>query len=308
MASYAVSADDPIAAMADNETILQIISNSRTFPEQAQLQTCEPDRSQITNHLKYLTENFWYRNYRARTWGYTMIRTAYRDGDDEKFKHGIDMIHRFLRLWSDTELQSATEQIQGLQGLREAYEFRFHWPEEMPETANSIPNEVFLGRFANDIVEDKETLNEATVPQVSEYFKRWAYAHWHKDPLHISAGSPRLKSCILLDAETLDQLQNAHKSIPNAPSTSQGFELGGRFWVKIVEAFPQPRLTGMADCYRLRLGDLVDFWFRRMWLYPDKSSSPVIHQPDDVYYYVAGNYGGSVHDRMSCQHCEDIPM
>lgn len=37
----------------------------------------------------------------------------------------------------------------------------------MPETANSIPNEVFLGRFVNDIVEDKETLNEATVPQVS---------------------------------------------------------------------------------------------------------------------------------------------
>lgn len=114
MASYTVPADDPIAdiAIADNETILQIINNSRTFPEQAQLQTCEPDRSQITNHLKYLTENVWYKDYRARTWGYTIIRTAYRDGDDEKFKHGIDMIHRFLRLWSDTELQSATEQIQ----------------------------------------------------------------------------------------------------------------------------------------------------------------------------------------------------
>ncbi|PVH77276.1 hypothetical protein DL98DRAFT_273432 [Cadophora sp. DSE1049] len=169
MTSKITPANDPIVAMAlaDNKTLLQIISNSRTFAEQAQLQTCEPDRSQITNYLKFLTENFWYGDYRARTWGYAIIRTAYRDGDDEKFKHGIDMIHRFLQLWSDVELQSATERIQGLQGLRAAYEFRFHWPEGMPETATSIPNEVLLGRFVNDIVEDEETLNEATVPQVS---------------------------------------------------------------------------------------------------------------------------------------------
>jgi len=169
MTSRTIAADDPtlIEALTDNETILQVISNSRTFLEEAQLQSCEPDRSQITDYLKYLTENFWCDNYRARTWGYTIIRTAYRDGDDEKFKHGIDKIHRFLRLWSDTEVQSATKRIYGIGGLRGKYEFKYYWPERMPEIASSIPNELFLGRFVNDIVEDKEKLNEATVAQVS---------------------------------------------------------------------------------------------------------------------------------------------
>ncbi|KAH7403158.1 hypothetical protein BKA64DRAFT_442504 [Cadophora sp. MPI-SDFR-AT-0126] len=177
----------------------------------------------------------------------------------------------------------------------------------MPETANSVPNEVLLERFVNDIVEDKETLDEATVRQVSDYFRRWTYAHWSGDPAHISAGSPRLKSCILLDAETLDQLQTTPQFIPNAPSRSQGLELGGCFWVKIVEAFPRLRLTGMADCYRLLLGDLADFWFRRTWLDPNRSSSPVVDQPKDIYYYVAGRHGGSIYDQPSCQHSDHIP-
>ena len=143
--------------------------------------------------------------------------------------------------------------------------------------------------------------------QVSEYFKRWAYAHWGGNPKHISAASPRLKSCILLDAETMDHLQNTSKSFPDARSTSESFKLGGLFWVKIVEAFPQPRFLGMADCYRLRLGDLADFWFGRTWLDPDRSSSPVVGQPEDVYYYVSGGYGGSIYDPPGCQHCKDLP-
>ncbi|KAG4416540.1 hypothetical protein IFR04_010334 [Cadophora malorum] len=296
MASYATAAEnEEIAATADREIILQNINSCRTFPEQAQLQTCEPDRSQITDHLKFLTENFWHEHHLARTWGYIIIRTAYRDGDNEKFQQGIETIHRFLRLWSDRELQFATRMMQR---LRRKYEYKFDWPEGMPETVNSTPNDCFLERFINDIVEDKDALNDATVPWVSDYFKRWAYAHWQGDPLHISAGSPRLKSCILLDAETLDQLQNAQQSTPGALSSSESFELGGRFWVKIVEAFPLPGVMGGADCYRLRLGDLADFWFKRTWLDPDRLASPVKNQPEDVYYYVSGDYGGSMLDRI----------
>ncbi|KAL2065073.1 hypothetical protein VTL71DRAFT_4213 [Oculimacula yallundae] len=295
MASRIIPADNPvlIAAKADNEIILRAI-NSKTFPPEAQLQSCEPDRHEIHEYLLDLTKNFWYDEHRARTWGYTIIRTAYRAGDDEKFKIGIDTIHRFLRLWSDVELQSATREIFGPPGgLRGNYEFKFYWPEGMPETADSTPNEVLLGRFINDIVEDKESLNEATVPQVSEYFKHWAYSHWNGVPAHISAGSPRLKSCILLDAETLDHLQIAHEAILNSPSTARGFNLGGEFWVKIVDSFPQPRYpSGLADCYRLRLGDLVDFWFGRTWSDPNRSTKPIIGQPSDVYWYVRGNYEG----------------
>lgn len=47
MTSRTIPADDPtlIEALTDNETILHVISNSRTFLEEAQLQSCEPDRS-----------------------------------------------------------------------------------------------------------------------------------------------------------------------------------------------------------------------------------------------------------------------
>ena len=61
--------------------------------------------------------------------------------------------------------------------------------------------------------------------------------------------------------------------------------------MKIVEAYPQPRVFGTTDCCRLRLGDLVDFWFRRTWLEPDRSTSSVLDQPEDLFYYNAGEHG-----------------
>ena len=45
------------------------------------------------------------------------------------------------------------------------------WPEGMPETVNSTPNDCFLERFINDIVEDKDALNDATVPWVSKPYQ-----------------------------------------------------------------------------------------------------------------------------------------
>ncbi|KAK0105001.1 hypothetical protein ONS95_004629 [Cadophora gregata] len=315
MTSSSLTVYDPllVAAEADNEIILQAI-DSKTFPPHANLQTCEPERSTITEHLKYLTENFWYDSYRARTWGYTIVRTAYRPGDDEKFKLGIEVIHKFLRLWSDQELRYATEQIYGRGdrlGLRGDYEIKYyHWPEGMPETASSAPNECFLGRFVNDIVEDEENLSGASVPQVTEAFKQWCLAHWDGNPLHLSAASPRFQSCILMDAETLDELQTAHKVVSKLPSTNSrdlGFKIGGQFWIKMVERSPQPRYpSGTTDCYRLLLGDVADFWFRREWSDPETTTDPMVGQPEDVFWYISGCYGKSVYDTMVCTY-PDLP-
>jgi hypothetical protein len=117
--------------------------------------------------------------------------------------------------------------------------------------------------------------------KICEYFKSWALAHWHGDPALISAGSPRLKSCIVLDAETLDQLQDVPEDIP----VEQWYSVRGRWWVKMAEAYPQARWKSVADCYRVRLGDLVYFWFERQWREPFASTAPVEGEGEDVFYY-----------------------
>lgn len=190
MAAFTISPGDPdlVASMEDNDTILQVIRDSLTFPASAQLRAQEPGREEIHSKLKYLTENFWLKNYRARTWGYTILRTAYRDGDDARFQHGIDTINRFVRLWSDGEVRFATEQMQR---SRLAYEAKYYWPEGMPETPNTTANEFFLGRFVNDIVEDREALDEATVPQVSSAFPLNLYCSdlpWNRSASTSKAG------------------------------------------------------------------------------------------------------------------------
>ncbi|RDL38293.1 uncharacterized protein BP5553_02633 [Venustampulla echinocandica] len=139
------------AALEDKDTILQAISNSHTFPRGLEPPIPEPNREPIQSNLRYLTEENWVRDYRARTWGYTIIRTAYRDGDDDKFQNGVDAIHRFARLWSDNEVELATEKMKG---IRLAYEATGYWPEGMPETANMMANETSIERSVNDIVED----------------------------------------------------------------------------------------------------------------------------------------------------------
>jgi len=162
------SSDDPelIAAMADNNTILQAIHKDRTYPVGSRLRSQEPSRSELYSKLEYLTKNFWVGHYRARTWGYTILRTSYRDGDDIKFQHGIDVINSFVRLWSDNELSFASDEMQR---SRSVYEMRKNWPEGMPTSPSTLLNELFLSRFVNDTVEDKEALDGATPLQLSPH-------------------------------------------------------------------------------------------------------------------------------------------
>jgi len=157
------------AALVDNDTILRAIRNSRTFPRGPKPRIQEPNREAIHSKLRYLTEQNWLQDYRARTWGYTILRTAYRDGDDAKFRNGVEAINRFVRLWSDNEARLAAEEMKS---TRLAYEATGYWPAGMPETANMAANEMFLERFVNDIVEDREALDGATVSEVSVAFSK----------------------------------------------------------------------------------------------------------------------------------------
>ncbi|KAK8059135.1 hypothetical protein PG996_009065 [Apiospora saccharicola] len=103
---------------------------------------------------------------------------------------------------------------------------------------------------------------------------------------HCEPCSARLSACILLDAETVEQLQG----VPASPA-----ELYPRlrdFWVKMVEAQPVPRQGpyyyddgSVCDVYRVRLAHLVDFWFDSSDGNPEKTTEEPDPQDKSIRYY-----------------------
>jgi len=73
----------------------------------------------------------------------------------------------------------------------------------------------------------------------------------------------------MLDAETLDQLYGL---TTQQVRLEQYQIIGSQYWVKMAESYPQPRVVGIADCYRVKLRDLIDFWFSRDWQCPSAST------------------------------------
>ncbi|KAH6668740.1 hypothetical protein B0J14DRAFT_566395 [Halenospora varia] len=93
-------------ALQDINTINQVIQ-SRTFPHHPPPRIPEPGREDLHSYLKWLTEHFWLSDYRARTWGFTILRTAYRPDNDSKFQHGIDVINQVVKMWNEVEMKGA---------------------------------------------------------------------------------------------------------------------------------------------------------------------------------------------------------
>lgn len=108
------------------------------------------------------------------------------------------------------------------------------------------------------------------------------------EPYLISAASPRLKSCIVLDAETIEQL----KGIPDGLLDLSDREIrpiGAKFWVKMAEAEPKSRShtprAELVEIYRVRLVDLEQFWFMRDIREPANLTYKTDPQDPNVHYW-----------------------
>ena len=194
--------------------------------------------------------------YLPRTWGYTILCTTYAD-NDAAVDAAAHALSRFMRATGEAECEWVTEKLQELQLHRRL-------PESVPNTADARPSdEFYINRFVTEVVQDKDELNNATIPEACAYFRRWSLARWPKEERYFTAASPRLKSAILFDAETIAQLQGlAARGLVNDREVS---EAGKEFWVKMVEAEPEQRdmEPGLSDCFRVPLGLLEDYWFER---------------------------------------------
>ncbi|KAK7909257.1 hypothetical protein PG985_015135 [Apiospora marii] len=218
-------------------------------------------------------------DYRARTWGYTIVRTAYDDDRgangagswDAKFQNALTAIRRAVQAPYEQELARIDEDIRPF--IENPHN---RWPADHPTKADRRAEDEVDRRFVNDVLEDPAVLADATVGQVSHHFRRWALARWRpKGPdgrptlyQPLAFAKRRLKTCILLDAKTIEQLQGAGGAV--GPAAADLYPRLGEFWVKMVEAEPQLRLDRsdvrgggppLCDCYRVRLTDLEHFWF-----------------------------------------------
>ncbi|KAG8355246.1 hypothetical protein FVEN_g6869 [Fusarium venenatum] len=123
--------------------------------------------------------------------------------------------------------------------------------DHIPVEVDMRPNEEFLRRFENDILEDKEALDNASLATVCAYFKKWISS---KNGTAL-IGDMRFAACIMLDADTLDQLAAAPEGFPR--DTQEGYR--SSYWLKLVEAEPNPD-----EAVRVRVyghDDLMKYWF-----------------------------------------------
>ncbi|KAH6846949.1 hypothetical protein B0I37DRAFT_373934 [Chaetomium sp. MPI-CAGE-AT-0009] len=230
----------------------------REFPPD----TSDPERSRRSRWgLNWMTYQFLLpSDHLPRTWGYTILRTTYNN--DTAVDTAIDALIRFIHAMARRECHGVTERLQRLQQSRQL-------PAGVPDTGDARPSdEFYIKRFVTELVQDRAELEGAAVPQVCAYFRRWSLARFDKEERYFSAASPRLKSAILLDAETVEHLQGlAGRDLSD---NQKMWVTGKEFWVKMVEAIPEQRdmRSGLTDCFRVVVGLLEDYWFERDRAHP----------------------------------------
>ncbi|KAF5648076.1 hypothetical protein F52700_1291 [Fusarium sp. NRRL 52700] len=161
--------------------------------------------------------------HRPKKWGFVIIRTAYGPGSDQKFEHAIEIINNIAQHWAEGEIEGVKSCIT----RRKETDFLYR---DVPVEVDTRPNEEFVRRYENDVVEDP-SLENASVAAVREYFKTWIASKGGRS----NVGNTRYVACIMLDSETLSQLATAPKGFPHGCDV-----YSSSYWVKMVDVEPDP--------------------------------------------------------------------
>ncbi|SCO82655.1 uncharacterized protein FRV6_06868 [Fusarium oxysporum] len=198
--------------------------------------------------------------HRPKKWGFTIIRTAYGPGSDQKFEHALEIINNIAQHWAEAEVEGVKFRIT----CGKETDFRYR---DVPVEVDTRPNEEFVRRYENDVVED-QSLENASLAAVREYFKTWIVSKGGRS----NVGNTRYVACIMLDAETLSQLATAPKGFPHGCDV-----YSSSYWVKMVDVEPNP---DEAVHVRVRgADDLIKYWFIRNLI----RSHVLTHRKDREY-------------------------
>lgn len=170
------------------------------------------------------------------TWGFTIYRTVYRPGSDEQFSHALGIIDQ----WIQTKVFSEVE-------LYEKYN-------SLPEPADSEPNQQVWRRYRNEIIEDRDQLDGATIDNIRE----------RHVSLMASQGrdltwNSRYRYPIMIDEQVLDMLLQSPYMTPGTKPIQPLL-----YSVIVIDATGEdidelPDYEGWVWC---PCWDLVELWFQ----------------------------------------------
>ncbi|KAK6717004.1 hypothetical protein SNK05_000205 [Fusarium graminearum] len=184
--------------------------------------------------------------HRPFRWGFAIVRTAYGPGSDEQFQKVINILHRVVQVRTANEAKGVKADIVW---DKEASAILDHISDEV----DMRPNEEFLRRFENDILADKEVLEDASLPAVRTYFKNWIASKNGTDLY----GDMRFAACIMIDTETLHQFTTTSEGFPR--ENNEGYR--SSYWLKLVDTE-----THLYEPVRVRVygaDDFKKYWFDR---------------------------------------------
>lgn len=161
----------------------------------------------------------------------------------------MTLIGRIAQVWSDDEIAGCKTLLAYLK------ENNIERLGRVSMEVDTRPNHEFTRRYQNDILQDKQQLDGASVATVRRYFNDWIASNNGTSV----AGDVRFTTCNMLDAEALLQLVEAPQDLGLDSNSSEFFR--SQYWVKMVDA-----KSGYEEAFRALLyaGDgLAEYWFHR---------------------------------------------
>jgi hypothetical protein len=185
----------PTAAelLAPEETLL---AREQRFRQQAWY----GEKSDSVTFLKTLHFKF--------PWGFVIYRTIYTPESDTMWATVLERLHVFIKFSLDFR-RLMQEQESGFQ-------------------IDSIPDDLVYQLFQNDVVEDRESLDGASIKVVRKHFRTWREQQDSK----ILSWTMRRKFCLMIDEDALKSLFEAQ-----APTIENYNQPRQRVWVTAIDPF-----------------------------------------------------------------------
>ncbi|KAK7413097.1 hypothetical protein QQX98_008045 [Neonectria punicea] len=180
------------------------------------------------------------------SWGYTIFRTVYTPGSDEAVARAVERLAVYAKFFAQNEHAR---------------------PGVGAGAFDARPNEELWSRYHCEVVQDEQTLANASESEVGERFDAWI--RQHRRPL-ITGTYPepnaRFLFCLMLDEESLENIL----ALPEDPRSPVNYgasdEDEGEGWVKVISDRMKSEEEGGGGRWWLRVGITDYLW--PMWFYP----------------------------------------
>ncbi|OAA59379.1 hypothetical protein ISF_06314 [Cordyceps fumosorosea ARSEF 2679] len=209
----------------------------------------------VRDALKHLAKHDGTHGY-AFCWGYTVFRTVYTPGSDERVVAALERLAVYASYFvtHDTQLHP-----RGPAGAETS----------LFDTRRL--NEGLIGRYYSELIDDEQSLAGLGESEVGERFDAWVAEHRSRP---MTAGkmreqNTRFEFCLMLDEESLDSILALPRN-PYTPASRDGAddeEDEGECYVKVVSnRIKSEGEPGAVGRYWLRVGVFDFLW--PMWFFP----------------------------------------